>query len=85
MKAGVVYALWYSDEFKRDAKRLDPSAQKRLKKVIEKIQQNPERFKHLRHGDPRFRVRFDVYRVLYRVLQNRIELLRVGKRDTIYD
>lgn len=80
-----MYDLWYSDEFKRDAKRLDASVQQRLRKVIEKIVQNPERFKHLEHGVPHYRVRFDVYRVLYRISGNRVELFRVGKRDSIYE
>ncbi len=80
----VAYELWYSDEFKRDAKRLDQSMQARLKKVISKIWENPERFKHLEQGVPRFSVRFGVYRLLYKIVNNRIELMRVGKRDEIY-
>lgn len=80
-----MHELWYSDEFKRDAKRLDKPMQERLKKVIAKIRENPERFKHLQHGVPRFSVRFEGYRALYKVVGNRIEFMRVGKRDTIYD
>lgn len=79
-----MYELFYTDEFKRDAKKLDGSMQARLKKAIEKIRENPTRFKHLEHGADRYRVRFDVYRVLYRVVGNRIELMRVGKRDSVY-
>ena len=79
-----MYELWYSNEFKRDARRLEPQVQERLKKVISKLLENPLRFKHL-SGDNRFRVRFDVYRVLYRVTGNKVELMRVGKRDTVYD
>jgi mRNA-degrading endonuclease RelE of RelBE toxin-antitoxin system len=81
----VAYELWYSDEFKRDAKRLDRPMQERLKKVIAKVWENPERFKHLEHGVPRFRVRFGAYRLLYGVVGNRVELMRVGKRDVVYD
>lgn len=80
-----MHELWYSDEFKRDARRLDKPIQERLKKVIAKIQQNPERFKHLHQGVPHFSVRFEMYRVLYKVAGNRIEFVRVGKRDTVYD
>ncbi len=80
-----MYDLFYTDEFKRDAKKLDRSMQARLKKAIEKIRTNPTRFKHLEHGVDRYRVRFDVYRILYRVVGNRVELLRVGKRDSVYD
>ena len=80
-----MYELHYTDEFKRDSKRLDASSQNRLRKVIAKILENPERFKHLKQGVPRFSVRFEVYRVLYKVAGNRIELMRVGKRDNVYD
>jgi mRNA-degrading endonuclease RelE of RelBE toxin-antitoxin system len=79
-----MYELWYTDEFKADARCLEPQAQARLKKVISKIMENPLRFKHL-SGDDRFRVRFGVYRVLYRVAGNKVELVRIGKRDTVYD
>ena len=81
----MAYELWYSDEFKRDARKLDGSMQLRLKKVLAKILENPERFKHLEQGVQRFRARFDVYRVLYRLAGNRIELIRLGKRDSVYD
>ncbi len=79
-----MYELFYTDEFKKDAKKLDASVRKRLKKAISKILQNPTRFKHLEHSD-RFRVRFDVYRILYKVENNKVILFRVGKRDTVYD
>lgn len=79
-----MYELFYTDEFKRDAKRLDGSMQQRLRKAIEKIMENPTHFKHLENGVDRYRVRFDVYRILYKVVGNRIELIRVGKRDEIY-
>ena len=78
-----MYELYYSDEFKRDAKKLDGSIQARLKKAIAKIMENPTRFKHLEHSS-RYRVRFDVYRVLYRVVGNKVEFIRVGKRDSVY-
>ena len=77
--------LFYTDEFKRDAKKLDGSMQVRLKKVIEKIAQKPTRFRHLEHGVGRYRVRFGVYRVLYKVVGNKVDLIRVGKRDAVYD
>lgn len=80
-----MYELHATDEFKADAKKLDGSMRERLKKVVEKICENPERFKHLRHGVPEFSARFEVYRVIYCIEGNRIELLRVGKRDSIYD
>lgn len=79
-----MYELFYTDEFRRDAKKLDVSVQQRLKKAISKILQNPTRFKHLEHSG-RFRVRFGVYRILYKVERNRIVLYRVGKRDAVYD
>ncbi len=80
-----MYELLYSDEFRADAKKLDTTMQMRLRKVIAKILENPERFKHLAQGVPYFRARFDVYRVLYRVVGNRVELIRIGKRDAVYD
>lgn len=80
-----MYELYYTEEFKKDAKKLDGSMQARLKKAIEKIMQTPTRFKHLEHGVDRYRVRFDVYRILYTVNGNRVELIRVGKRDLVYD
>ncbi len=79
-----MYKLFYTDEFRKDAKKLDAPVQQRLKKAISKILQNPTRFKHLEHSN-RFRVRFGVYRILYMVEKNKIVLYRVGKRDSVYD
>jgi len=79
-----MHEIYYTDEFKRDAKKLDGSMQVRLKKAIEKIIENPLRFKHLEHVDG-YSVRFDVYRILYRIVGNRVEFIRVGKRDSVYE
>ena len=80
-----MYELFYTDKFKKDAKRLDRTNQEILKKVIAKIMENPKRFKPIQRGMPRFRIRFNVYRLLYSVEGNMIKLLRVGNRDSIYD
>lgn len=79
-----MYELYYTNEFKKDVKKLDGAMQKRARKVLEKILQDPTRFKHLEHGDNRFRVRFGVYRLLYKLDGNKIILVRLGKRDSVY-
>ncbi|MFH1780047.1 MAG: type II toxin-antitoxin system mRNA interferase toxin, RelE/StbE family [Candidatus Micrarchaeota archaeon] len=79
------YQLAYTDEFKKDVKKLDASMKPRVKKAIEKIIQEPTRFKPLEHKANTFRVRFSVYRLIYKVEKNTILLLRLGKRDDVYD
>ncbi|MFH1107503.1 MAG: type II toxin-antitoxin system RelE/ParE family toxin [Candidatus Micrarchaeota archaeon] len=75
--------LYYTDEFRRDAKRLEGPMQARLKTAIAKILENPGRFKHLENTN-RFRVRFGVYRILYKVEGSKVILVRLGKRDEVY-
>ncbi len=79
-----MYELFYTGDFKKDVKSLDRSMHARVRKAVEKIVANPTRFKPLEHHANWFRVRFDVYRVIYKVEGSKIILLRLGKRDSVY-
>ncbi|HLD76459.1 MAG TPA: type II toxin-antitoxin system RelE/ParE family toxin [Candidatus Norongarragalinales archaeon] len=80
-----MYELYYSDEFKVDIRNLDYSIQLRLKKAIQKVLENPTGFKPLQHASNRYRVRFGVFRLLYKVDGNKVILYRFGNRDSVYD
>lgn len=53
------YKILPTKEFSRDFRKLDKDLQKRVKKKIEELYQNPERYKHLHYslrGSSRIRV-----------------------------
>ena len=60
------YNILPTKEFKKDFKKLDVFEQKRIKKKIEEVSENPERYKHL-HYDLKgsCRIRIGKLRVIF--------------------
>ncbi len=44
------YKILYTEEFERDLKKLDKFFQERIKKKVDEVAENPERYKHLRYN-----------------------------------
>ncbi len=78
------YELIFTDYFLKDIKSLDHSVKVHIKKLYDKIEKDPFRFKPL-HGDiATFRVRISNYRLIYKVRGNDIIMLRFEKRSKVY-
>ena len=80
------YTLLYTEKAVRDIRKLDKVAQKKLKKTLEKLRQNPvqhsKKLSDKKLGDRRFRV--GDHRIIFDLEGNKIIILRVGRRDEIY-
>ncbi len=79
-----LYELFATDTFKKDFTKLDKSSQEHLQKLLPKILENPRRFKPLKAHPNYYRLRFERYRLVYHVEDNRITLMFVRKRDEAY-
>jgi len=79
-----LYELFQSDDFKKDMKKLDKSSKEHLEKVVQKLLENPMRFKPLEGRPGHYRLRFEHYRLVYKVEGNQVWLLFVRKRDENY-
>lgn len=79
-----MFELIYTETFQRDLKKLDGSSKKHLEKAIEKLLENPKRFKPLEGTPNHFRIRFENYRLVYKIEGNVVWLLFVRKRDEVY-
>ncbi len=83
----ATYNLIYAKRAVKDVKKLDRVAQKRLKKSLEKLANNPlyygEELVKKELGEFRFRV--GDHRVIYDIDKNNIVILRVGHRREIYN
>ena len=61
------YKILPTKEFEQDFKKLDKSFQSRIKKKINEIAENPERYKHMHPPLSNFsRIRVDKLRVVFR-------------------
>ena len=81
----------FSSQAKKYIKKLDPVTKKRLKRKIDKLEENPfprdvERVEKYK-GEKPFQVRVGKYRILYLVRHDPDKLIvtRIDKRDRVYD
>jgi addiction module RelE/StbE family toxin len=79
-----LYELIYSNTFEKDLKTLDPQFKLRLKRLIEKLIKDPKRYKPLHGYSNIYRMRFEQFRLVYKVEENKITLLFLRKRDVVY-
>ncbi len=81
---GMKWVLKAHPLFEKDIKKLDRSDKERLKELILRIKENPERFKHLKGYHSLFRVRFSGFRLVYALKDKIIWLIIVDKRKRVY-
>jgi len=80
----MAYRLIFTEKFLSDISGLDHSVKVLVKKLYDKIEKEPRRFKPL-HGDANvFRLRILNYRLIYKVRGEEILILRFEKRSRIY-
>ncbi|KPJ70475.1 hypothetical protein AMJ51_01760 [Microgenomates bacterium DG_75] len=82
----MAYELIYTKSARRDIKKLDPVAQKKLAKNLERLRQKPFFYaqKLLWHQLGGYRYRVGNYRVIFDIRGKKIIILRVGHRRGIY-
>tara|TARA_Y100000034_G_C6639577_1_gene279513 strand:+ start:319 stop:567 length:249 start_codon:yes stop_codon:yes gene_type:complete len=60
------YEILPTKEFSKDFKKLDGSVKKRVKKKIEEVAENPERYKHLHYDLNKYsRIRIGKLRIIF--------------------
>jgi mRNA-degrading endonuclease RelE of RelBE toxin-antitoxin system len=78
------YRLIFTEDFLKDISKLDHSVKVHLKRLYDKIKENPRRFKPL-HGDANsYRLRIMNFRLKYRVVGGEIHMYRFENRDKAY-
>lgn len=81
---GMEWVLKAHPLFERDVKKLDKPDKERLKELILRIKEDPNRFKPLRGYAGLFRVRFSGLRLVYALRDETIWLIIVDKRKRVY-
>ncbi|MFH0973667.1 MAG: type II toxin-antitoxin system RelE/ParE family toxin [Candidatus Micrarchaeota archaeon] len=73
--------------FERDVKKLDASVKRELRQTVSKIIDDPKKGKPLKHFKNVFSERMRNFRIIYRFVESRNELLLVcfRNRDEVYD
>ncbi len=76
----------YTEEFKRDLRKIkDKKMQERIKKIIQKIKDNPETGKKLRYNLYGLRsVRIPPFRILYEIGEDLVILHKFEHRKDVY-
>ena len=84
----MTWTIHYTTSAARDIRRLDPGIRKRIQAALMKLSEDPSRGKLLQMGLRGLRSwRTGVFRIVYRVKDEQIEILvvAVGHRRNVYD
>ena len=80
----AVYELYQTDTFRNDLKKVDKRTKESLRHIIEKLLEDPTRYKPLKGKPGYYRIRLGVYRLIYKLEAEKIVLMFVKKRGTVY-
>jgi mRNA-degrading endonuclease RelE of RelBE toxin-antitoxin system len=80
----MAFRLVFTNYFEKDAKALDNSVRIHLKRLYDKIEENPRRFKPLKGDANVFRLRIMNFRLTYKVVGEEVFMLRFENRDKVY-
>lgn len=83
----MTYDVIFSDKALRQLKKLDKRVQERIIAVLERIRIRPEAHVTKLVGDPGYKLRVGVYRVIMDIEKNQLHILvlKVGHRKNIYE
>ena len=79
------YEIAFYPEFFSDLKKLDRREKEEVAKHIDKIKENPERFKHLHGKGNCYTVRAGNIRIVYSLDGNKITFLVAERRKEVYE
>lgn len=79
------YELIFLPEFLTDLKKLDKKEKDEILKQVDKIKNNPDRFKHLHGKGNCYTVRAGNIRIVYSLDKNRIVFLVAERRNIVYE
>jgi len=88
MRSGVIWTLRYTTSAARAIRKLDPAIRRRVSAAVGKLAEDPERGKPLQLTLRGLRSwRTGDYRIVYRVVERRVEILVVapGHRRDVYE
>ena len=78
------YVLRPTDDFLKQARKLDNSMKELVEKKLDRIKQNPTLSKPLEHGSNMYSERVKNFRIVFKVSGNEVILFRVKKRKEAY-
>lgn len=81
----MLYSIFFHKKAASELKKLSPEIQKRIKKEIYSLSENPKKGKHLLHCDF-WSLRIGSHRAIYEFdkKENKITILFVGHRKNVY-
>ncbi len=79
------YETVFLADFLTDLKKLDKREKEEILKQVDKIKENPERFKHLHGKGNCYTVRAGNIRIVYSIDNNKIIFLIAGRRKEVYE
>jgi len=80
----MAFRLVFTEYFDKDVKALDNSVKIHLKRLYDKIEENPHRFKPLKGDANVYRLRILNFRLTYQVVGEEVFMLRFDNRDKVY-
>lgn len=81
----MIYEIHWDKKAKEQLKKLDLFLARRIAKKVKELNENPfyQNVKRLKNS-PYFRLRVGDYRVLFEMIGNIINIVRIGHRKNIY-
>ena len=81
-----MYEIEFTETALRQMKKLEPSVQKRIVSVVERIRVHPDRYVRKLVDEPYYRLRVGDYRVIMDIKRGKmlIMVLYVGHRKNVY-
>ncbi|MBC7091338.1 MAG: type II toxin-antitoxin system RelE/ParE family toxin [Nitrososphaeria archaeon] len=78
--------IFYTEEFRKDIKKIkEKDILERLKRIIQQLKETPEMGKPLRYRLAGLRsIKMGKLRIIYRIEEDKIILLKIGHRKTVY-
>ncbi|MCX6770878.1 MAG: type II toxin-antitoxin system RelE/ParE family toxin [Candidatus Micrarchaeota archaeon] len=80
----MAFRLVFTEYFEKDVKALDNSIRIHLKRLYDKIEVNPRRFKPLKGDSDVYRLRILNFRLTYKVVGEEVFMLRFENRGKVY-
>ena len=83
----MIYEIFLSRQARKFLDKLDAATRKRIAGRLRLLSDNPFAlpYKKIRDRDKTYSIRVGDYRIIYSVKGNEVRILRIDKRERIYD